>query len=117
MKSKPTSWRDIGRVRLRNTYCVECSANNFRVSSTSPKGAGYSQLVPEPVVTHFRKIACGQTVTVDEAMRALARSSLQLPYQYGYKLRFFAQNVLVVLVALGKACQTRVGHRFEYDIY
>lgn len=67
-------------------------------------------------MNHFRKLTRGQTVTVDDAMHELRRLPVQLPYQYGYKLRFFAQNVLVILVALGNASHNKVGHRFEYDI-
>ena len=75
--------RRVGNVRLRNTYRVESSQDNFRVSSTNSKGAEYSQLVSGKIVTHFRKVTRGQTVTVDDAMIELRRLPLQLPYRYG----------------------------------
>ena len=108
--------KHVGNVRLRNTYRVESSPGEFRVSSLNSRGAEYGQLISTQIVDHLRNAARGQTISVDEAMRELVRSMLALPYRTGYKLRFFAQAVLVALVALGVATHTKVGHRFEYDI-
>jgi hypothetical protein len=95
---------------------VERADGQFRVSSTNSRGAERRQLVAKSAVDHLHRTFRGQTVIVEEAERELARIKSKLPYQYGFQLHYFAQNSLVVLVALGVAAQRKVGHRFEYDI-
>jgi len=114
--NSPVSWPTIGVVTLRRQYVVERNADVYRVRSSTPRQAEFAQLVEGPVVRHLAKALEGQTVTVEDAEKELRQSSLKLPYQYGYKLHFFAQNALVVLVASGQASRTKVGQRFEYHI-
>lgn len=45
-----------------------------------------------------------------------APAEMDLPYHYGFKLQFYSQDVLVVLVALRQASYKKCGQRFEYMI-
>ena len=101
---------------MRNEYRVDREADMFRVSSANKRGADFGQIVEGRIVRYLAKALEGQTVTVPEAETALRKSGIKLPYSYGYKLHFFAQNALIVLVAIGNASHRRIGRGFEYDI-
>ena len=116
MKRKASQQGLIGIVRLRNEYHVDRKADTFRVWSGNKRGAGFGQTVEGKLVRYLANALQGQTVTVPEAESALVKSGLPLPYKYGHKLNFFAQTVLVVLVATRTASHRRVGRGFEYDI-
>lgn len=112
----PSPWRVIGTVRLRKERKVERSADTYRVTSITPRKAEFAQSIDGEVVRHLAATLAGKTVTVEDAEKELRTSGLRLPYQYGYKLHFFAQDILIILVASGQASQTKVGRRFEYHI-
>jgi hypothetical protein len=117
MAIKPhNAWHSVGVVTLRNQYHVERSADTYRIRSVIPRDAEFGQAVEGKVLRYLAKALEAQTVTVEEAEKALVISNLRLPYHYGYKLHFFAQNALVALVASRQASHRRVGRRFEYDI-
>jgi len=106
----------IAVVTLRNKYRVDREAETFRVWSANQRGADFGQTVEGKVVRYLANALQGQTVTVPEAERALVKSGFSLPYRYGHKLHFFAQTVLIVLVATRRASHRPVGRGFEYDI-
>ena len=116
MKRKKPQQGYFGTVTLRNTYHVNREADTYRVWSDNKRGADFGQKVEGKVVRCLANALQGQTVTVPEAESALLKSGIKLPYTYGYKLHFFAQDALVVLVATGNASHRRVGRGFEYDI-
>jgi hypothetical protein len=115
-KRKKSQQGHIAVVILRNQYHVEREADTFRVWSVTKRGADFGQIVKGEIVRYLGNALQGQTVTVPEAESALLNSGLSLPYNYGYKLHFFAQNALVALVATGNASHRRVGQGFEYNI-
>lgn len=51
-----------------------------------------------------------------DALASMA-SRMQLPHTRGWQLRYYAQRVLLVLVARGEASLRPVGRRFMYLIY
>jgi hypothetical protein len=110
------AWSPIGNVTLRRQYIVERNADVYRLRSSTLHGAEFVQLVDGPVVRYLAKVLQGQTVIVEDAEKALRKSGLKLPYQYGYRLKFLGQYVLTILVASGQASHRKAGHRFEYDI-
>ena len=117
MAIKPkNSWLPIGTVRLRNEYHVDRRADVYRIRSFTARDAQFGQDVDGKVLRYLASALSGQTVTVEDTEKELTHSGLKLPYQYGYKLHFFAQEVLVALVASGQASHKRVGRRFEYYI-
>lgn len=52
---------------------------------------------------------------VQEVLEPVA-TRLALPYTYGYKLHFYAQDALVVLVALKQARLSKEGRRYLYHL-
>jgi hypothetical protein len=109
----------IGKVTLKNAYRVlEDAEGDYKVTHKDARGAEYSQDVAADVVNYLYKHLRGETVAVADAMRVLedAAEELDLPYQYGFKLQFYTQNVLVVLVALRQASYKKAGQRFEYTL-
>lgn len=110
----------MGTVTLRNPYRVGLNSNgDYKVTSKSSRGAGYSQEVAATVVDYVYKQCRGRTVTVADAKDLLehAPKTLRGPFDYGYKLQFYAQDVLLVLVAIGRASYLKCGSRFEYTIF
>jgi hypothetical protein len=113
---RKTQQGHIGVVKLRRIYHVDRKADTFHIWSATERGADFGQAVEGKIVRYLAKTLQGQTVTVPEAASALLKSEIGLPYEYGHKLRFFAQNVLVVLVASKQASHRKVGNKFEYDL-
>jgi len=116
MQRKTSQQGLVGVVKLRNEYHVHRKADTFRVWSATARGADYGQTVSGEIVRHLAKALQGQTVTVPKAESELLKSGIRLPYNYGYKLHFFAQSALIALVATRNASHRRVGRGFEYDI-
>lgn len=60
----------------------------------------------------------GRKVTPKDASTVLApvAKNLNLPFTYGHQLDFYAQEVLVVLVALGQASLSKEGRAYFYII-
>jgi hypothetical protein len=116
MRRKKPQQGHVGSVRLRKEYYIDRKADVFRVWSVTERGADFGQNIKGEIVRHLAKTLQGQTVTVPKAARALLKSGIPLPYNYGHKLQFFAQSALVALVATGNASHRRVGRRFDYDI-
>lgn len=116
MKAQKSQQGHIGTVTLRTTYRVTRDADTFHVSSANTRGADFGQSIEGQLIRYLAHALQGQTVTVPEAQSALLKSGIKLRYTYGYKLRFFAQYALIVLVATGNASHRRVGRSFEYHI-
>jgi hypothetical protein len=104
--------RAIGSVMLRNEYTVYECLDCYEVESANRHGQRFTQEVQFQVVEFMRVRLAGLNVTSDEAAAALelAAKELSLPYAYGHKLKFYAQAVLIVLVALARASHKKVGH-------
>jgi hypothetical protein len=116
MRHKKTQQGHIGAVTLRRTYHVDREGDTFRIWSSTERGADFGQTVEGKVIRYLAKALQGQTVTVPEAKSTLLKSGIRLPYKDGYKLHFFAQSVLIALVASRQASHRKVGNRFEYDL-
>jgi hypothetical protein len=43
-------------------------------------------------------------------------AEFNLPYHYGHQLGYYAQDVLLILVALDKATMTKEGRRYIYTV-
>jgi hypothetical protein len=112
--------RLIGKVVLRNDYRIYSDAEaDYKVVHQDRRGAEYSQFVASAVAEYVRRKSRGRSVTVAETQRLLERAPkrLQVPYDFGFKLQFYAQAVLLVLVALRQASYKKVGQRFEYTVH
>jgi hypothetical protein len=105
---------------LRNTYQVyEEAEGGFTVESTDRKGATHAQHVEEATVEWLQEQLRGKRVSKDEAGNILATASLsaKVPFGPGWRINFFAQAVLLVLVALREASVAQEGSSFRYTVF
>ncbi len=114
-----TEASEIGRVQLRNEYRVDKVQSGFVVSSVDTKGQTFSQFFKERVVDSCISVLGEREWKVDEAAFELADVAEEegWPFSYGYKLKFFVQGLLVILVALGRADYEKVGRAFIYRVH
>ena len=109
----------VGEIILRSAYRILAdSEGNYRVTHQDCHGAEYCQAVAVKVARYVQRKCQGETVTVAEARSVLesAPKELEVPYDYGYKLGFYAQSVLLVLVATRQAEYSKIGQRFDFTV-
>jgi hypothetical protein len=108
----------VGTVELRNSHWVYRKGTDFRVVQKDRHGEEHAELIPRDVVDFIAGRTRGGEIDVDKAAQLLdsAAGDLRLPYTYGYKLHYYAQDVLIVLVAVGAASVRKVGRAYLYAI-
>ena len=110
----------IGQVELRNSRLVYYLEDYYRVEQVNPRKEQkrYSDDIPDQAVEYLYNQLKGRKVTPEDASTVLqpVAKNLNLPYTYGHKLDYYAQEALVVLVALGKASLTKEGRAYFYTI-
>jgi hypothetical protein len=109
----------LGAVTLRNERHIYEEGNAYYVEETDKHGRVYKEAIPGQAVAFLRETLGGTTATVEDALEALepVAGTLGLPYTYGHKLKFYAQNVLLVLVAKGEADVEQQGRAYHYTIW
>ncbi|PSB13228.1 hypothetical protein C7B69_20585 [filamentous cyanobacterium Phorm 46] len=107
----------IGQVELRNSRRVYYQEDAYRVEQISSKET-YCCDIPDKAVEYLYNELKGRQVRPKDASTVLApvAKNFNLPYNYGHKLDYYAQEVLVVLVALGKASLSKEGLCYFYTI-
>lgn len=110
----------IGQVELRNCHVVYYLEDYYRVEQVNPRKEQktYSDDIPDQAVEYLYNQLKGRKVTPEDASTVLkpVAKNLNLPYTHGHKLDYYAQEALVVLVALGKASLTKEGRAYFYTI-
>ena len=110
----------IGEVELRNHRRVYYLQDFYRVEQVNPnrKEVNHSYDIPDKAVEYLYNQLNGRRVTTKDASTVLkpVAKSLNLPYSYDHQLDYYAQEVLVVLVALGKASLSKEGRGYFYTI-
>lgn len=110
----------IGQVELRNSRRVYYLEDFYRVEQVNPnrEQVTYSYDIPDKAVEYLYNQLKGRKVTKKDASTVLkpVAKSLNLPYSYDHQLDYYAQEVLVVLVALGKASLSKEGRGYFYSI-
>lgn len=110
----------IGQVELRNSRRVYYQDDSYRVEQINPnrEQVTYSYDIPDKAVEYLYNQLKGCKVTPEDASTVLkpVAKNFNLPYNYGQKLDYYAQEALVVLVALGKAILTKEGRAYFYTI-
>lgn len=110
----------IRPVELRNSHRVYYLEDYYRVEQINPnrEQVTYSYDIPDKAVEYLYNQLKGRKVTpkdADTVLQAVAKN-FNLPYNSGHKLDYYAQEVLVVLVALGQAILTKEGRAYFYTI-
>lgn len=109
----------IGKVELRNHHLVYYQEDSYRVEKVNPRKEQETHYydIPDKVVEYLSNELKGCKVRKEQASKVLkAANQLNLPFTYGHKLDFYAQEALVVLVALGQAILTKEGRAYFYTI-
>jgi hypothetical protein len=110
----------IGQVELRNSRRVYYQEDSYRVEQINPnrEQVTYSYDIPDKAVEYLYNKLKGCKVTPKDAATVLqpVAKNLNLPYNSGHKIDYYAQEGLVVLVALGKASLTKEGRAYFYTI-
>lgn len=108
----------LGKVNLRNDYMVYEDGGSYLVAGENRRGQIYESKISQDAVLYLRDRLRGQRVDAAGAARILApkAESFKLPYTYGDKLRYSAQHVLIVLVALDEATVIKEGRSYMYSV-
>jgi hypothetical protein len=110
----------IGQVELRNSRRVYYQEDSYRVEQINPnrEQVTYSYDIPDKAVEYLYNKLKACKVTPKDAATVLqpVAKNLNLPYNSDHKLDYYAQEALVVLVALGKASLTKEGRAYFYTI-
>lgn len=107
-----TTLRDDYEVLLRTD-------GNYSVVGIDRHGTRHEDRISAETADWLRDRLRGREVGKDEAAETLrpAAQRLNLPFTYGAKLAYYAQKVLLVLVARKEAGIGKVGRRYVYTIY
>ena len=86
---------------------------------TDRAGTRHEDRITAETVEWLRDRLRGRQVDRTEAAQALALAPprLKLPFTHGFKLGYYTQKVLLVLVARKEAGVSKTGRRFIYTIY
>ena len=106
-------------INLRNVYRIYAEGEDYRVVQQDKHGDEHSRTIPSNVVDYVQKEFMGSRISAEEASLALEKvgDEFNLPYTYGYKLQYYAQSVLLVLIARGDASLEKKGRGHLYTIH
>jgi hypothetical protein len=113
------SRRLLREIRLRNLYQVyELDDGSYSVVNTDGRETRHEQAIKREVAEWLGDALSGGTVDKDEAADLLTdvAKEMGLPYTRGWQLGYYAQRVLLVLVARDEASFRRKGQRFLYTV-
>jgi hypothetical protein len=106
-------------IDLRNTYRVYREPSGaYVVESEAGHGALHAQRVSAGASDWLGRRLAGGIVTRQEAAEILepVADELGLPYSYGHKLGYYAQDILLTLVAEERATIEKVGRGYNYRV-
>jgi len=108
----------LKEITLRNNHRVYSSDEDFRVVSVKERGVEYTRIIPSENIERLIQLCKGKTVTVKQAAILFGANcdDLDLPYTYGHKFEYYVQDMLLVLVANGKAKIDKKSRSYIYHI-
>lgn len=108
----------LGEFKLRNLHQVYREGRNYPVWEVGPRGRNYQWTIPNAAVERLHQLCRGDVVTTKEAALRLEpyAETLGLPYTYGWKLPFYVQDILLIMVATGKAEMGKQGRSNVYRV-
>ena len=106
-------------INLRNVYRIYAEGDDYRVVQQDRHGGEHSRTIPSNVVDYVQKEFMGSRISAEEASLALEKvgDKFNLPYTYGYKLQYYAQSILLILVARRDASLEKKGRGYLYTIH
>ena len=112
------AWTLLDRIHLRNPYEVYQRSDSYRVVGYSPSGQDHTNRVTGEAVRYLGDRLRRQSVTASQAADVLRPMAARfgLTYTYGDRVRYSAQAVLLVLVALRRASVDKDGRSYVYHI-
>ncbi len=110
------AWTLLDRIHLRNPYEVYQRGDSYRVVGYSSSGQDHRHRVTGEAVRYLGDRLRRRSVTASQAAELLRPMAARfgLSYTYGDQVRYSAQNVLLVLVALGRANVDKDGRSYVY---
>jgi hypothetical protein len=116
--SSNAEWESLDRIHLRNPYEVYQRGDSYRVVGFSPSGQDHTHRVTGEAVQFLGDTLRRRSVTASQAAEVIKPKAARfgLTYTYGDKVRYSAQAVLLVLVALGRASVEKDGRSYVYHI-
>ena len=110
----------IDEITLRNRYLVYTSVSGFNVVQVDKHGDRHQQAFTPEVVDFVADLLDGEEVTVDQVVDTIEplaeQEVIDLPFTHGFKLRFYLQSILIILVATGRAELRKDRRAFIYRI-
>ena len=108
----------LQEITLRNKHIVYRDKDNFRVAQIKESGEEHAHSILSENIERLMQLCHGKTMTVQQANALFGAncSDLDLPYTYGYKLRYYVQDMLLILVATGKATMSKKGKAYIYHV-
>ncbi len=110
--------RHLGTITLRNPHKVYETDLGFEVTQVDLNGVEYTYTISHEAADFLCAICKGKFVTAGEASAYLEpyAKKLNLTYHYGPKLRYYTQEILLVLAATGRATIRKAGRGFKYQV-
>ena len=110
---------ELGKVQLRNEYSIFELTAGYEVYHRDRRGQTFSQIIPSNIVESAHAELAGNDWRVKDAADRLhvIASDQDWPFSFGYKLQFFVQAILVVLVAVGRAEYEGEERGFLYTVH
>ena len=107
----------IGTARIRNFRKIYEVKGGYEVDHVDGKGITHTNPIPESAVERLYSLCQGETVTADEAAMRLSpyAKDLDLIYHYRWKLKFLAQEIMLILEVQGKVVKYRQRNLFLYE--
>ncbi|OHB79962.1 MAG: hypothetical protein A2Z25_08340 [Planctomycetes bacterium RBG_16_55_9] len=108
----------IKEITLRNKHYIYRDGDNFRAVSVKKQGVEYVNIIPSENIQILNQLCQDKTVTKDKATIFFGANcdNLDLPYTYGHKLKYYVQDMLLILVAIGKATINKKGRGYLYHV-
>lgn len=104
---------------MRNQHSIYKCGNSYICVSIDKRGVEHSIEIDKKIVGDVRKLLSGREWDLDTASDKLEPFAFEnrWKFYYGYKLRFYIQDILLILVARGDAEFYKEGKKYTYIIY
>jgi hypothetical protein len=108
----------LQEIKLRNKHLVYTDGHDFRVVSVKEQGVEHTRVIPSENIERLAELSHGKTLTPPQATMLFGAycSDLDLPYTFGHQLKYYVQDMLLVLVATERAKMSKEGRGYVYHV-